>query len=85
MASALAALGLTVKQSNENTIVASNWQTTVTWTKGSGTVVRSTDRTFAERLPTAYGTAALKTAAKKYGWDWKQSSTKENVYTVMKR
>ena len=89
LASALAELGFTISTQTADKIVANNRDgATVIWDKGSGTTIRQSayDRSkLADLIAPAYSKAALKTAAKKFGWDWKQDKTNNNVFEVTRR
>jgi hypothetical protein len=83
MANALLSLGLKINEQTATRVYAYGMGTTVEWVAGKGTTIRSSNGSFADMVAPAYSQAALKTAATKYGWNWKQ--TKANVFEVMRR
>ena len=87
LASALTALGFEVTH-DASAIHASNKNgSSVVWQKGVGTTVRASrsDVGLADKIAPAYSGAALKKAAKKYGWNWKQSKSDMNKFEVERR
>lgn len=81
MQATLRALGMIIKtEDNGNIVIGKNYLTMVTWTKGQGTSIRSNISNMGEKITNEYSKTALKTASKKYGWNWKQ--TAENIFNV---
>ena len=86
IASALADLGFHIDSNESSRVVARKGIDTVIWEKGKGTVIRgSRYNTIADDLSPAYAKAAIKKAARKNGWKWKQDKASASRFVVSKR
>lgn len=84
LASALASLGLTVREKTATRVYAvGRNNTTVEWQQGKGTIVRTQDTTLAAKIPQSYAAATIALAAKRNGWLVKQ--TEQNKFQVIRR
>ena len=87
LASALTALGFSVTGVTDALTARNQSGSSVVWQKGVGTTVNASRSDFglADKIAPAYSGAALKKAAKKYGWNWKQSKSDMNKFEVERR
>lgn len=83
LSAALVSLGLKLTVNTATKIVATSYQTTVTWERGKGMTVRTNDDSLADKIQQAYASTTLQIVAKKNGWLIKQ--TEQNKFQVIRR
>lgn len=86
MADTLVSMGFTLKVNTATRIEASKGINRVVWEKDKGTsITQSIGQNIDKDLGIAYSRTAIKKAASKNGWQWKQDRNNENIFQVSRR